>query len=499
MFKFLKEKLKGAIDKISKEAEEEAEIIEESEEQEQPKEVKKQIEKKAEPKKKETKKVSAPKKEKTAETTKPEEKEKETEVKEEETPDVEEKEEVSQETKKGFFSRIKDKIIGEEEVEEVIPDEEPEEKKEEKEIKKEEISEKEKEEETERKEPAEEIKKEKETKKEEIPEEVKEKEPEQPKKIEKEEPINAEKEEILEEPKKEKEKTGFFSKISEVITKKSLSEEKFNELFWDLELVLLENNVAVEVIDKMREDLKAKLVETKVIRGQIFEIIQQTLIKSINEILSTEKINIIEKIKAKQEKPFVIIFSGINGSGKTTTIAKMAKFFQNNNLNPIIAASDTFRAAAINQLEEHANNLNVKLIKHDYGSDPAAVAFDAIKYAKTKNIDIVMVDTAGRLHSNVNLMEEMKKIVRVANPDLNIFIGESITGNDCVEQATKFNEAIGIDAIILSKVDVDEKGGAALSVSYVTGKPIIYIGTGQTYDDLVEFDKDLILQNLGLS
>jgi fused signal recognition particle receptor len=171
---------------------------------------------------------------------------------------------------------------------------------------------------------------------------------------------------------------------------------------------------------------------------------------------------------------------------------------QNNNLKPVLAAADTFRAAAIHQLEEHGDKLNVKVIKHDYGSDPAAVAFDAIKYAESKNLDVVLIDTAGRMHSNTNLVDEMKKIIRVANPDLKIFVGESITGNDCTEQAKKFNEAIEVDGVILSKADIDEKGGAALSVSYVTGKPILYIGTGQEYKDLELFNSENIIKNLGL-
>ena len=166
-------------------------------------------------------------------------------------------------------------------------------------------------------------------------------------------------------------------------------------------------------------------------------------------------------------------------------------------LSVVMAAADTFRAAAIQQIEEHAKKLDVKLIKHDYGSDPAAVAFDAVKYAEAKNIDVVLIDTAGRQHSNSNLMDELKKVIRVSNPDLKIFVGDSLTGNDCVEQSTKFNEAIGIDANILTKVDVDEKGGAALSVSYVTGKPVIYIGKGQDYEDLEKFDYEKILENLG--
>jgi fused signal recognition particle receptor len=176
----------------------------------------------------------------------------------------------------------------------------------------------------------------------------------------------------------------------------------------------------------------------------------------------------------------------------------MARLLMDNNLSVILAAADTFRAAAIDQLQYHGDKLGIKVIKQDYGSDPAAVAYDAVKHAKSKGTDVVLIDTAGRIHSNINLTDEMKKIVRVSQPDLKIFVGESITGNDCVEQAKKFNEAIGIDAIILSKADIDEKGGAAISVSYVTKKPILYIGTGQEYTDIKVFDPALVMDNLGL-
>ena len=166
-------------------------------------------------------------------------------------------------------------------------------------------------------------------------------------------------------------------------------------------------------------------------------------------------------------------------------------------LGVVLAAADTFRAAAIDQLQLHADKLKVKLIKHDYGSDPAAVAFDAVKHAQSTDKDVVLIDTAGRIHSNINLMEELSKIIRVAKPDLKIFVGESITGNDCTEQAKKFDDAVGIDGIILSKADVDDKGGAAISVSYVTKKPILYLGIGQEYDDLEFFKKESILQSIG--
>ncbi|MBU0628998.1 MAG: signal recognition particle-docking protein FtsY [Nanoarchaeota archaeon] len=309
-------------------------------------------------------------------------------------------------------------------------------------------------------------------------------------------------EEIKEEP---QEKKGFFQSIKEKITTKKIDKEHFEKIFWELEMVLLENNVAVEVIEKIRDDLSQEIVDKPLPRGKIEDTITHTLKTSIEQLLNVDSFNILEKIKEKslnsknfQSKPFVICFVGINGSGKTTTIAKTANLMLKNNLSVVIAAADTFRAASIEQLQIHADKLGVKLIKHNYGSDPAAVAFDAVKHAQSKNIDIVLIDTAGRQHSNANLVDEMKKIIRVAKPDLKIFIGESITGNDCVEQAKKFDEAIGIDAIILSKADIDEKGGAAISVSYVTQKPIVYIGTGQNYEDLKEFDPDIVMNSLGL-
>lgn len=294
----------------------------------------------------------------------------------------------------------------------------------------------------------------------------------------------------------EPEEKGFFGKLREKIVTKKINEKQFDDIFWNLEIILLENNVAVEVIDKIKNDLKEKIVDKPIRRGAISKTIHDSLKQTIAGLFDVETFDFIKKIKTK--KPFVICFVGINGSGKTTTIAKVVKLLQKNKLSCVLAASDTFRAAAIDQLQIHADKLGIKLIKHDYGSDAAAVAFDAIKHAESKGIDVVLIDTAGRIHSNINLMDEMNKIIRVAKPDMKIFVGESITGNDCTEQAKKFNETISIDGIILSKADVDEKGGAAISVSYVTGRPILFLGTGQEYDDLEEFDSETVIKNLGL-
>ena len=327
--------------------------------------------------------------------------------------------------------------------------------------------------------------------------EVTEESKEKKKKVKKEKKVEKEvvEEEISEEVKEEP-KEGFFKKLKKSVTTKKINDNQFGEFFYELELALLENNVAIEVIDKVKESLKMDLVNVAIDKKEIKDIVENSLKKSLEEIFSVEKIDLLKRIKEK-DGVFLAVFVGVNGSGKTTTIAKIANMLKENDISCVLAAADTFRAAAIHQLEEHGEKLGIKVIKHDYGSDPAAVIFDAVKHAKAKGVKVVLADTAGRQHSNVNLVEEMKKIVRVNNPDLKIFVGESITGNDCVEQARNFNEAVGIDGIVLSKADVDDKGGAAVSVSFVTGKPILYIGTGQEYKDLEEFDKENIMKSLG--
>lgn len=299
--------------------------------------------------------------------------------------------------------------------------------------------------------------------------------------------------EVAEEP---EEKKGFFGRIKEAITTKKISEKQFDEMFWDLELALLENNAAVEVIEKIKHDLKGDLVERPIPRTKVQETIVSSLRKSIIDLFPVQPPDLLHLVK--QKKPYVICFVGVNGSGKTTSIAKVAHLLKSHGLSVVLAAADTFRAAAIDQLQLHADKLGIKLVRHDYGSDPAAVAFDAIKHAEASKKDVVLIDTAGRLHSNTNLMDEMRKIMRVAKPDLKLFVGESITGNDCVEQAKQFDEVVGVDGIILAKADVDEKGGAAISVSYITKKPIFYLGVGQEYKDLQAFDKDKLIASIGL-
>ena len=411
MFKFLKEKLKGAISLFSKKVKEEVEEKPKKEAKKAPPKKEKPKEKKPEKKAVREKKVPEIKKIKEAK----KEKKKEEKI-EEEKPE-----------KKGFFAKL---FAGKEEK------------------------------------PATEEEKESEEK------------------------------EAEEEP-EEEEKKGFFQKVGEAFTTKTLSEPKFDEIFWELEVALLENNVAVSVIEKIKSDMKEKLVDKKLKRNAIDSSIIQALKEGIDDVLTQEHVDFFKAIKAK--KPFVICFFGVNGSGKTTSIAKLAYTLKKKGFSVVLAAADTFRAAAIDQLEKHGNNIGVKVIKHEYGADAAAVAYDAIQYSKAKNIDVVLIDTAGRNHANVNLMDELKKIMRVANPDMKIFVGDSLTGNDMVEQAEKYAETTGIDGIILAKADVDEKGGATISAAYVTKKPIYFLGTGQEYGDIEEFDKKKIMANLGLA
>ncbi|MBI2140280.1 signal recognition particle-docking protein FtsY [Candidatus Woesearchaeota archaeon] len=293
-------------------------------------------------------------------------------------------------------------------------------------------------------------------------------------------------------------KKGFFAKLRETFTEKvtttTIGKERFEELFGDMEMSLLENNVAVEVIEKIKADLEKALVDHPIKRLKVEQTIQESLRSSLEDILGVPSSSFLERIKAP--KPFIVCFFGINGSGKTTTIAKLAFLLKQEGMSAVIAAADTFRAASIDQLEHHGEALGVSVIKHGYGSDPAAVAFDAVRHAEAKGIDAVLIDTAGRMHSNKNLIDEMKKIIRVAKPHLKIFVGEALTGNDCVEQVKIFNEAVGIDAIILTKADVDEKGGAIISASFVSGKPILFLGVGQGYEDLQAFEKEAILAKL---
>ena len=292
----------------------------------------------------------------------------------------------------------------------------------------------------------------------------------------------------------EREPRGF-GKLMGALTKRSLSDDAFEKLFTDLEIGLLEANTAYEAVQAVKENLRERLTGQRVSRFSASQDVSRALAQSIAELFE-EPEDLIAL--ADEHAPLVIMLIGINGSGKTTTAAKLARAYQKAGKRPVLAAADTFRAAAIQQLEAHAHALDCRIIKHDYGADPAAVAYDAITHAKSGKADVVIIDTAGRLHSNENLLKELTKLKRVAQPHRVVFVGESIAGNDLIEQAETFNAKIGIDSIILTKTDVDESGGGMLSVSHITRKPIDYLGGGQGYDDLTPFSADVMARLLGL-
>jgi len=276
---------------------------------------------------------------------------------------------------------------------------------------------------------------------------------------------------------------------------RGISEEKLEELLWDLEIGLLESDVAYSVIESIKQDIKEEIKYISFERLKLGERVEEILRNAISNVLISNEFNFMEFIE-KCGKPVVIMFVGVNGSGKTLSIAKIATLLKNENKSSVMAAGDTFRAGAIDQLGIHADKVGVKLIKHSPGADPAAVAYDAIEHAKAKHKDVVLLDTAGRMQTNVNLMDEMAKIKRVAKPDLILFVGDALAGNDAVDQAKRFNEIVGIDGVILTKVDTDAKGGSALSVAYTIGKPLLFVGVGQGYNDQIPFDAQWMIDNI---
>lgn len=276
---------------------------------------------------------------------------------------------------------------------------------------------------------------------------------------------------------------------------RGISEEKLDDLLWDLEIGLLESDVAYSVIESIKQDIKEEIKDISFNKAKVGEIIENILKNAIDHVLQSKKLDFIDYIK-NNSKPIVIMFVGVNGSGKTLSIAKISNLLKKEGFSSVMAAGDTFRAGAIEQLSIHAEKLGVKIVKHGSGADPAAVAYDAIEHAKAKHKDVVLVDTAGRMQTNVNLMDEMAKIKRVAKPDLIIFVGDALAGNDAVDQAKRFNEIVGIDGVILTKVDTDAKGGSALSVAYTIGKPLLFVGIGQKYDDQIPFDAKWMIENI---
>ena len=277
---------------------------------------------------------------------------------------------------------------------------------------------------------------------------------------------------------------------------KKIKEDPLDEILTELEIILLEADVAYPVVEEIKAGVKENLLGKKYDRSfTLDQVVEMSVKDAVRNVLKINEFDFDQWLE-EQSRPTVIMFMGINGTGKTTAIAKIANRIQNSGKTVVLAACDTFRAGAIEQLTIHADKLGCKIVKQAHDADPAAVAFDAIEHAKSKRKDVVLIDTAGRMQTNNNLIEEMKKIVRVAKPDLKIFVGDSLAGNDAIEQAKVFDAAVGIDAVILTKIDTDAKGGAALSIAHTIGKPIAFVCNGQEYPDIIKFNTEWMIERM---
>lgn len=289
---------------------------------------------------------------------------------------------------------------------------------------------------------------------------------------------------------------GLVQKISQ----KELSDKAIQEILDDFLLVLVENDVAYSVAKQICDNLSGKLKAAQFRRfGDSTEPAKEVLREVLLDLLKGSGEESFYKVlneNKEQRRPAIVLFVGVNGTGKTSSIAKIGHLLLRKGFSVVVAAADTYRTGSIEQIEEHARRIGIKTIKHDYGADAAAVAFDAANYAAAHGINVVLIDTAGRMQTNKNLLEEMKKIARVAKPSLTILVVDSLTGNDAVEQGRTFANAVNIDGVMLTKLDADTKGGSAISMAAIIGKPILFATVGQKYDDIVPFEPEQMVSKI---
>ncbi|WP_306055013.1 signal recognition particle-docking protein FtsY [Natronococcus wangiae] len=291
--------------------------------------------------------------------------------------------------------------------------------------------------------------------------------------------------------------TGFGAKARSLVKGKFVIEEEDLEgPLYELEMALLTSDVEMGVAEEILDSIRDELVgETRTFTTSTGEVVEEALRNAIHDVISVGQFDFDERI-AIEDKPVTIIFTGVNGVGKTTSIAKMSRYLEERGYSTVMANGDTYRAGANEQIQEHADALDTKCISHEQGGDPAAVLYDAVEYAEANDVDVVLGDTAGRLHTDEGLMDQLEKIDRVVGPDMTLFVDEAVAGQDAVNRAREFDEAAEIDGAILSKADADSNGGAAISIAHVTGKPILFLGVGQGYDDLERFDPDEMIDRL---
>ncbi|UIO99980.1 signal recognition particle-docking protein FtsY [Halobaculum sp. CBA1158] len=275
-----------------------------------------------------------------------------------------------------------------------------------------------------------------------------------------------------------------------------IEEEDLEGPLQDLELALLSSDVEMSVASEILDTVREKMVgETRAQVETTDQLVTEALHDALLEVISVGQFDFEERI-AESDKPVTIVFTGVNGVGKTTTIAKLSEWLDERGYSSVLANGDTYRAGANEQLREHADALDRKIIAHEQGGDPAAVIYDGVEYAEANDIDVVLGDTAGRLHTSNDLMAQLEKIDRVVDPDLTLFVDEAVAGQDAVKRAQEFNDAASVDGSVLTKADADSSGGAAISIAFVTGKPILFLGVGQGYDDLELFDPEELVDSL---
>jgi fused signal recognition particle receptor len=290
---------------------------------------------------------------------------------------------------------------------------------------------------------------------------------------------------------------NLLGRVKVLITDREfvISEKEVSEPLAELELVLLENDVALPVTEEIISRVRTRLIGKRRKIGEKVDVLVITALReSLLDVLG-QGFDLLSYVKS-HERPVKILFTGVNGTGKTTTVAKVGAFLKKNGFSVVIGAGDTFRAGALEQIDVHASRLGIKIIQHQQGADPSAVLFDAVQYAEAHRSDAVLADTAGRFHNRVNLMNQLDKIRRVMKPDLIVYVDEAVAGNDAVVRAFEFEKTVGADAVVLTKADMDPKGGAAISIAHTIGKPLMFLGTGQGYDDIVPFSPEKMVDEL---
>jgi fused signal recognition particle receptor len=274
-----------------------------------------------------------------------------------------------------------------------------------------------------------------------------------------------------------------------------VSEKDIAGVLSDLEMTLLESDVALPVAEALVADIRTGLVgKHRKIGESVDTLVVRALKSALLKVLGSG-FDLPAYIKS-HERPVKILFTGVNGTGKTTTVAKIGAYLKKEGFTVVIGAGDTYRAGAIEQISVHAERLGIKIIEHQTGADPSAVLFDTVQYAQAHKTDVVLADTAGRFHTKANLMSQLEKIRRVMKPDLIVYVDEAVAGNDAVVRAAEFDRTIGADAIVLTKADMDSRGGAAISIAHTIGKPLLFLGTGQAYDDIVPFEPGAMVEEL---